>query len=60
MSAAVLSLLPVTVIAFALYLLRQLADALMLLYVTDQQSRVVICLLPPFGGVAFLILEQAR
>jgi hypothetical protein len=47
-------------VAFGLYCLRQLANARMLLYLTDQQWRAVICLLPVLGGASFLVLEQAR
>ena len=50
----------VACVAFAVYCLRQLADARMLLYLTDQQWRAVICVLPFLGGASFLILEQAR
>jgi hypothetical protein len=63
-STVLLITLPVAVLAaclsFALYCLRQLANARMLLYLTDQQWRAVICLLPLLGGATFLILEQAR
>ncbi len=45
---------------FALYCLNELADARMLLYFTDEQWRAIICLMGPFGGAAFLVLEQAR
>ncbi len=49
-----------TCVWFTRYCLRQLASARMLLYLTDEQWRVVICLLAPLGGAAFLALEQAR
>jgi hypothetical protein len=52
--------LPAACISLALYCLRELAHARMLIYLTDQQWRAVILLFPLLGGATFLILEQAR